>query len=475
MIHRLRAPLAIAIVAIAVTLSAGVLASGDALMCSFKAFYCAAHVLASGGNPYAATPLYSCESAAAPAPLFVAKGGLVMPGPLPGYAMAALLPFAALTFPLAALLWFVVLSCCVIGSIMLLARLGIGHTWSIAVALSVALIGDALCSGELEPIALLGIALAAWSASQRRVSFGLSAILGTGVALSFAEPQVGIAVAIACAMLGRRAATAAAVAVTLLTLTSIVALGIEGNVAYVRSVVPAHLSAELPSFSQFSLSWALNRLGVAAGPALTAGRVQWLIMLALAGWFARSKIARKSPEVAVLGAPAFAVLGGPFAHPDQIALAIPAALWIASNYAPALRPAAVMPVVLALPLMMLLMDGAVSGILVVIVSGAVAGWLGAEYGRSTEFAVWCSVLAVIALTAMALLSNVTHASIVQVSAPSIPASMAQASWAHYIATRSVVTAWPIWLVKAPTWLGVLATVAALTLAARPKQSEHAIA
>ncbi len=465
---RLRAPTAIAVVVTAVALSMVALGHGGWFMCNFRAFYCTAHVLAAGSDPYAVAPLYACESAPAPAPLFIASSGLVVPGPLPGYAIAALVPFAALSFPVATLAWFALLCGCMAASIVLLARLGVGNTWNIVVALSVALIGDALASGELEPIALLGIVLAAWGVSRSRASLGLDVVVGCGVALSFAEPQVGIAVAIACAMLGPRSAIAAVTATMFLGVVSIGALGIVRNIEFLHNVIPAHLTAELPSYSQFSLSWVLNRLGVAAGAAITAGRLQWLAMLVVAGWFARSKAAAQSPEVAVLGAPAFAVLGGPYSHLDQIALAIPAALWICSSYARVPRLVALAPVVLALPLMLLLMEGAASGLLVVALSALVAGWVGAEYGKNREFAVWCAALTVITLAGLAVLSVVAHAGVVSVSAPVVRAGTAQASWAHYIATHSVVTAWPIWLVKAPTWFGILATACGLIAFAVPR-------
>ncbi|MGH7757112.1 MAG: hypothetical protein ACREM8_12635, partial [Vulcanimicrobiaceae bacterium] len=75
----------------------------------FRAYYCGAVVAAAGGDPYRAEPLGACESAAAGAFGYVLFPHLVMPAPLPGYALAFFAPFAALPFPTASAIWFGIL------------------------------------------------------------------------------------------------------------------------------------------------------------------------------------------------------------------------------------------------------------------------------------------------------------------------------------------------------------------------------
>ncbi len=464
---RLRVPTAILVIGLAVASYGVMLESSGWIMCNFKAFYCAAHVLATGGNPYKAAPLSACEAASSPA-FFEPRDGLIVPAPLPGYAIAAIVPFSALTFPVAAVVWSCLLAICAALAIVLFARLGLGNVWAIAVALSIAVMGDGLMSGELEPIALLGIALAAWSASRPHPSVRSLAAMSCGLALAFAEPQIGIAAAIACAMLSRRGALVGAGVVAVLGLVSLVALGVHENVAYIRDVLPAQSSSELSAVAQFSLSWVLGRLGVTPGAALLAGHLQWIAMLGVTAWFARTMLARTNPEIAVLAGPAFVVVGGPYLHPDHIGLAIPAAMWIASR---SLRPAwlfAVPLVALAVPLIIpIFMESSVPLPMVVITAASVAAFVGGEYGGSERAALYSAAAVAAALFVSAALLNVVGDNATTIAAPALSQAIPQASWAHFVASH-VVTTWPVWLVKAPTWLGILATAGVLVMLALPR-------
>src|SRR5579883_636545 len=61
-------------------------------MGDFRAFYCAARVAAHRADPYLTEPLRSCEVAIGTTPFFRKNPGVTIPAPLPGYAIAALMP-----------------------------------------------------------------------------------------------------------------------------------------------------------------------------------------------------------------------------------------------------------------------------------------------------------------------------------------------------------------------------------------------
>ncbi len=426
------------------------------LMVDFKAFDCAARVRMEGQDPYAAAPIAACERAPAPAPLFVAGYRVAEPAPLPGYLIAAFMPLALLLFAAAAWLWAALLLAAFAGAIVLLARLEIGDPWVLTVALAIAVIGVSFATGELAPIALFGIALAAWAAARDRPAW-----LGLGIAFAMVEPQIGLAAAIASAALSRRFALAAAGVLATLTAISIVALGIAENVTYVRDVLPAHMLSELPAVIQFSLSWVLDRVGVAGGPALMLGRLQWLLMMGAAFYVARSRFGGAHRDFAVLAAAALAVVGGPFLHLDHIALALPAALWLCAK-----RPSGWMlaaAICLALPAIELF-----SSVPLVALAVAVAAWLSISYTRRLDVAlraIACVLVAEILLELAVLKTGATSTTVE--SLHSISPSLAQASWAAYVRNHLVFAQWSVWLLKAPTWFGVLTTAVASLVVAAP--------
>ncbi len=450
-----RAPAAIALVLVALALSGAPVVHGRFAMGDFKAFYCSAQVILEREDPYAAAPMARCEAAKAPAPLIVTKSGEIIPAPLPGYVIAAFVPLALLPFAVASMLWFLILVAATILAIALLAKLDMGDPWSITIALAIVVVALCFPVGELPPIALLGIALAAWSAKNDR-----PVLLGIGVALAFCEPQIGAAAALGAIALQRRFALPAILAVVVLGIVSLAAIGISGNLEYVRVVLPAHLISELPSVLQYSLSWVLYRLGMAVGPALLLGRLSWIGMLGVTIWFARSAFARRHPESVLLAAPAFSVVGGPFLHLDHVALAIPAALWLASAKPSWLRTTAI--VALAVPLLYVFSILRMFALL-----PFVAAWLGSTYGGGAIAGLRTALgaIAVAAVVAVATIATGTGAMVVSSVQP-LSSALPQASWAQFVGAHFVMTSWTIWLVKAPVWIGIVATAAQLVAAAR---------
>ncbi|MGH7736699.1 MAG: glycosyltransferase 87 family protein [Candidatus Tyrphobacter sp.] len=458
--HRLtvaaRAAAAVAVFAFSFGVTAATVAHGRFAMGDFKAFYCSARVVLEREDPYAAAPMVRCQSTPAPAPLLVTKPGQVLPAPLPGYAIAAFVPLALLPFPVACVLWIIVLLAATVAAIVLLARAGIGKPWTIAVALSILVGAAALTVGEIPPIALFGLALAICGARENRAWK-----MGVGVALTLAEPQIGTAVALAAIAVNRRNVAPVALAALALGTLSLATLGLHENLEYVSVVLPAHLVSELPSVLQYGLSWALYQSGTSAHAAVEFGRLSWVLMLGAAIWFARSAPARRSPEVALLAAPAFAIVGGPFLHFDHMALAMPAAVWFAakSSVPRWLRIAAV--TALAIPLLHVF-----SHVPEFVLVPIVACWLGAEFGGSFDAGLRSALVAVAVAGVVVVVSLVGGSGAHPVAAPHIAtAALAQDPWAQYVAGHLAMTSWTIWFVKAPTWFAIVTVAAGFAAAA----------
>lgn len=435
-------------------------------MGDFKAFYCSARVLAVHEDPYDTSPLARCEREREPWPLLELNKGTVLPAPLPGYVIAAFLPFAVLPFTIASVLWLALLVAATIAACVLLARSGVADAWTIAIGLSILAIEQSLPFGELPPIALFGLALAVWGAKLNR-----QWAIACGIACTFSEPQIGAAVALAAIGLGRRYARAALTAVVVLALVSIAALGVHGNLEYASVVLPAHVASELPNVVQFSLSAVLYQLGATSGVALLCGRLSWLIALALAFWFARSAAARRQPEIALLAAPAFAVVGGPFLHFDHIALAAPAALWLAMH-AESGRPLRV-TTLLALVFAPLFIFGHIYSMVLV---PLIACWLGRDVYGNLSAGIRVAALATTAMAALAIAAVWSGAASHAVApAYAVSSPLAQTLWSREVASHLAMSGWAVWLVKAPTWFGILATAAALASLARARQPDLALA
>jgi hypothetical protein len=458
---------ALALVIFATIVSAKLSTYGHGwMMGDFKTFYCAAKVAAARENPYDAGPLGACERRPVPKPLYLPKPGLVLPAPLPGYAIAAFMPFAALPFTGAVLLWFVFLTAATIGAVLLLARMGAGDVWTVSVAFAVALVAISFVLGQVVPIAVFGVTLSAFAASQKPSALA-SFMMAAGMMLVFAEPQAGIAVAIVGALLGRRFVLPIAAGLACLAALSLWAVGVRENVLYLRDVLPSQLLAELPVYFQYSASWIAAHLGMSASHAVAFGRLQWIAMLALAAGFARSHFAREHAEIAFLAAPAFAVVGGPYLHLQHVALALPAALWLASASHGASRLASVAVAALALPLLQFFLIAARTPIAVDLVMYlAMAAWLGLAYGGSARWALVTCAATAGAIVIVAAAFAVTGFGLVSVAPAQVVASqIPQVSWAHFAAAHYAAASPAVWLVKMPTWFALGATGVSLITAA----------
>jgi len=416
------------------------------MMADFRAFACAGSVALHHDDPYSSAQLAGCEEAPVPRPLFTIEQGAVLPAPIPGYLVAAFLPFALIPFAWSAIAWAMLLCLAIAVAIMFLERLDIGSRWTLLVVLAVPLLAVSVPIGELSPIAMAGVAVLAWAVKERR---GLT--MSIGLTLTMVEPSVGLCAALAVAVISRRYWLPVAATLLFLFVLSVATIGLHANFEYVRSVLPAHLYAELPSGQQFSLSWIFDRFGASAAVALMAGKLWYILMLVLAAAVARAR-APTAPEFAVFAACAFAVLLGPYMHLGQIALALPAALWLCRHEKRPSIAAIAATVALSVPLLPVL--GAIPLILVV---PPVAGWVAASYSRRPDAGLRAAAIATIAIGLVAYVVSKTEQQQVSVAAPAI------LNRAQYVRHYNVSAGWSIWLVKFPTWYAA-ATVAGFAVA-----------
>jgi hypothetical protein len=425
-------------------------ASQGALMVDFRAFYCSAKVAIQGADPYATAPLGRCEAAARTVAWTAFKPFRVVPAPLPGYAIALFVPFAFLPFPAAAVVWIAVLLLALGGAIALFPRLQVAPWTVIVVALSVMVGAVSIPFGELPPIALLGLALVAFGVVRNR-----GVLVGLGLALTMTEPQIGLVLAVVLVALSPRRILVVGAVFGLLLAVSLATIGIAANVEYVSAVLPLHVYSELPRVSQFSLSWIAQGVGFSEEAAILVGRIGFAFALVVAFVSGRWARAQGDPLLAIFLAPVLAVAAGPFVHLDHIALAVPASLWLCTRTP---RPpwwALVAPVCLALPLLMIF------GVpLLILLVPVITFWIVAAVGGTESAALRSSLVAVVFTGVVAFAATKTGMGhVIMQSAPN-GGALSSNSWSVFVRQTFVMRAWTIWLVKAPTWLGIALTILA---------------
>jgi len=448
---------------------AGVVTRSGFLMGDFRAFYCAARVASHGGDPYHTEPLRTCETAIGPKDFFAKNPGVTIPAPLPGYAIAALMPLAFLPFWVAASLWGALLLLACVMSIVAVAELA---RMELGVGLGVFALSLCMLSlpfGEVVPLAVAAICLSAYSAWQGRLR---AAALFAAAAMI--EPHLGLPACIALAVWRPTSRVALALVLGALALVSFAAIGVTGNVEYFTGVLPAHALSEITRDTQYSLSAVLASAGVSAAAALRAGSL-WYVAMLVAGTVVAGLLARRTRNDAFVVAipPAFAVFGGTFIHVTQIAVALPAGALLVA-YAPRERRtlAVIALLVLAVPWGWFDSPALLLAPLFPIAYLAWRYWPG-NLVATLLAAIAAAVLlfGVESLHAMAASHAVAHA-----VAPVIDPRLPEASWSAF-AQKSSTGGFAAWAVRIPTWAGLaLLLVLATTAAGVPRlRTSHALA
>jgi hypothetical protein len=289
----------------------------------FRAFYCAARTLGERRDPYQTEPLRSCEQAAARAYRLQLFQGLVLPAPLPPYALALLMPLGRLDFRVASPLWLGLSLVAFAVATVLLGRLAKLPVALVALALAGPVAFVSLPLGQ--PMPLVVASLCASALAMRTGRYSLAASL---CALTTIEPHIGLPACLAAFVICGRTRRAFLVCAAFAVLGSFCFSSTNLAVEYVSRVIPLHALSQVDAFAvQYSLTAALRAAGVPTMQALLAGSISYGLLTLLGVYVARQLMRRYGDAAfVVLVPPAFAVIGGTFVHLAQIAVAVPALL-----------------------------------------------------------------------------------------------------------------------------------------------------
>jgi hypothetical protein len=150
-------------------------------------------------------------------------------------------------------------------------------------------------------------------------------------AATLIDPHVGLAVALGVAVHVPRARPALACCGLALAAVSLTALGPDRNWEYVREILPMHALVNVPEFSQYSAANLAFTAGVAPKVALAFGDLWYAAALTAGIMLAGALRARLGGAAVALVPVACAVFGGPYAHVQQLGLAIPAFLLVTTS------------------------------------------------------------------------------------------------------------------------------------------------
>lgn len=444
-------------IANAAVLALGIIACGSGLfhfaqssygrlMPDFRAFYCAASVMASGRNPYLQEPLYSCEAKETVPSMWRASGEVSNPAPLPPYALASFVPLAMLPYPTAAFLWTFALIAAYALSVLALRHLTL-LPWPL---LCGAILPSSLMSLSLGQIAPFSIALLCVAAALSQKRPGLAAAAAVA---SLIEPHIGIPSCIALFLFNARCRIALFASVLML-LSVMLLLGVPLSIQYVAQVIPAHAAWGMSDVGQFSGSLMAHMAGAKDRIALLVGSV-WYIASLVVGIIAGVTLARRYRDVAflVLIPLAFAVFGGSFLHWQQTVAAIPAALLLAAYSRRSSLALDVALILLPIPWLYITAWGFLIPLVAVIV--AIVTW--ERSGRNvviTLLTVSC-VFVTLWIANHALPADRT----IQLFQATVARDqLAEISWGQYVQARIASSNGIFWWAHFPTWGALCAVV-----------------
>lgn len=291
----------------------------------FVAFYCGASVASDGADPYRVEPLRSCEHRNGRQ--FRPDSKLVVPAPLPGYALAFVAPLTKFPYPLALALWSALLVAAYVVCAVILVRLT-GLSPPIVVAATALSVGAlSLFLGQLVPIALAALCLAASAVECRRWS---AAAAWCGLAAL--EPHVALPAALALFVARPAARIPLLAAGAILGGLSLAFVGVAANAEFLTRVLPAQVASEMTRSDQLSLLALAYRLGAGPGVASALGDIAYPLATLLGIAFAITVERRGGTRGALIFIPpAIALVGVPYVHAHHLAAAIPAALLLAGT------------------------------------------------------------------------------------------------------------------------------------------------
>lgn len=420
-------------------------AHNGSLFGDFRAFYCAGSVVLHGGDPYLAAPLSGCEMTPQPFSLYQARDGVVLPAPLPGYALLPFVALALVPFPLASFLWLAILLAACAIAWRSLSSLIDDELEAVVLAAALPLAAVSIPFGELVPLAVA--AFCACGAALKRNEAG-AAVVWACVAMM--QPHVGLPVM--AALVGwERTRWRAAVAIVVLALVHAIVLGPE-SLGYFTHVLPQHALAELPRISQYSVAWIAQALGAGPQAALSIGMFTYALALgggvsvgAYLAWRTRS------PEMLALVPPAFVLLGGTFIHLTQMLVALPAVLVMipyARGRNRALLAAAL--VLIAIPWNVAAQNTWMMPVVALVAGGIALVTLRQSPSTALRVALACVLYFAVIVVVRTLVPPTPPSPLV----PPFDPLYAPASWGWWIRMHDSDASLGTWLAKIPTWTGL---------------------
>jgi hypothetical protein len=288
-------------------------------MLDFRVAYCAGVAVDTRADPYRIEPARTCQHRYPAGPL-VRSPNLVMPFVSPGYVAATMGAFAALPFPLAAVLFETLTLVAIALSIALLAR-------TLRVPLLTA--AAAILLSQFPTLTLgqfTGFELLALMATAAALAAGRDVLAGVLAAGTLIEPHVGIFVVLALGAWVPRARVALVLSALASLAIAIAATSWSEQLTNLRLNLPAQAVASLHSQDQYGFSYLLALAGLPDRAALGLGTASTVVLFVLAIACARAtERAGQRAGIALVPA-ALSVTGGAYIHLTQIALAVPAAL-----------------------------------------------------------------------------------------------------------------------------------------------------
>jgi hypothetical protein len=433
------------------------------LMIDFRAYYCAASALGRHENPYFIASLHPCERAPAP-PFYRAPANVTVPAPYPPYVLILIYPLTLLPFSVAAMVWWLILGLCLLLATYALARVTRQPpliAWAV-LALSLGL--TSLTSGNMVTICVTALLIAALWAQQ-----GYFQAAAFAIALAMVEPQLALPAAIAVFIRFPAARLFLVLLGALFAAGSLAASGLAQSLAYITTVLPAHALSEVSRDNQYSLSTIVAALGVPDAQAVIIGSISYVVM-ATAGIIVGLRLARDyhEPAFALLVPPAFSLFGGTFVHTGEFAIAAPACLLLLVRTKTYRGPLLVVVALLAVPWML---ATSLATLFAPVFPVAVLVYVLGGRDRILTLASVVSSLAVIGLLFFASHHSVSHGIVHDVLRPRIDERLAEASWRDFVLTNST-NRLAMWLLRAPTWLGLVGFVLFATAAIRGFPLRH---
>jgi hypothetical protein len=418
--------------------AAGFAPSGrsQAFLFDFRSFYCGAQTLLAGRDPYREEPLRSCERRVTFDPV---QGDTVLPDPLPPYAATLFAPLGRLPYSTASAVWLAILLSTIVVAIVAVHRLT-GYSYALVSGALAATSIFSLCIGQLAPVPIAAICLAAYFVRMQRP--WIAALCG---AIALVEPHVGLA-AFVGAMLVPRARIPFLVLGGAFVLSTFV-LPIGTNVEYLTQVLSGHVQSELGSRYQYSLSAVLFAFGLPARTSMLLGSVSFVVMLVTGILAARSYVRRYGdPAFAILLPPAFVVFAGAFVHSTQIQIAVPACLLLLSHLKQ--RNFVLVSAVLLLITMWLIAGGQTYFAIAFALAALIVAY---ELLDSLPAALAVGVATLLPLLAAGNFVPYDRV-IAPIAAPHYPGALAEVAWSDFVRLNFWNTP-ATWLLKFPTWLG----------------------